>query len=109
YIEDGGSKDDGGKTTPRSKRHFAIHDKAHADNAAARIAQGAKFGDQATAKGEAAQKKFRESHAGKSVAEGETTVQTDAQETGSMSKAVEDALAKAVGPLKERLDAFGAD
>lgn len=36
YIEPGGSKDDDGKTTPRSLRHYAIHDKAHADNALAR-------------------------------------------------------------------------
>ena len=58
YIEPGGEKDEGGKTTPRSKRHFAIHDKAHADNAAARIAQGAEFGDKASAKVKAAQKRF---------------------------------------------------
>lgn len=110
YIEDGGSKDSDGKTTPRSKRHFAIHDKAHADNAAARIAQGAKFGDKAKGKVEAAQKKFGESDTSKSgVAEGETGVQTDAQETGSLAKAVEDGIAKAMGPLKERLEAFGAD
>lgn len=60
YIEPGGKKDDEGKTTPRSLRHFAIHDKAHADAAAARIAQGAKFGDKAKAKVEAAQRKFGE-------------------------------------------------
>lgn len=60
YIEPGGKKDDEGKTTPRSKRHFAIHDKAHADNAAARIAQGAKFGDEALPKVKAAQKQFGE-------------------------------------------------
>jgi hypothetical protein len=46
---------------------------------------------------------------GAAVAEGGTAVDTDGQETGSLSKAVEDALAKAVGPLKERLEAFGAD
>ncbi|HWU23651.1 MAG TPA: XkdF-like putative serine protease domain-containing protein [Nocardioides sp.] len=60
YIEPGGTKDSEGKTTPRKLRHFAIHDKAHADNAAARIAQGAKFGDKAKAKVEAAQRKFGE-------------------------------------------------
>lgn len=58
YIEPGGSKDSSGKTVPRSKRHFPIHDKAHADNAAARIAQGAEFGKQALPKVRAAQKKF---------------------------------------------------
>lgn len=60
YIESGGTKDESGKTTPRSLRHFNISDKAHADNAAARIAQGAKFGDKAKAKVESAQRKFGE-------------------------------------------------
>lgn len=60
YVEPGGKKDSEGKTVPRKLRHFAIHDKAHADNAAARIAQGAKFGDKAKAKVEAAQRKFGE-------------------------------------------------
>ena len=61
YIEPGGSKDSSGKTVPRSLRHFPVHDKAHADNAAARIAQGAKFGKEALPKVKAAQKKFGES------------------------------------------------
>jgi HK97 family phage prohead protease len=60
YIEPGGSKDGSGKTVPRSLRHFPVHDKAHADNAAARIAQGAQFGKQALPKVRAAQKKFGE-------------------------------------------------
>jgi hypothetical protein len=58
YIEPGGKKDADGKTTPRSLRHFPIHDKAHADNAAARIAQGAEFGQQALPKVRAAQRRF---------------------------------------------------
>jgi HK97 family phage prohead protease len=58
YIEPGGTKDASGKTVPRDKRHFPIHDKAHADNAAARIAQGAQFGKEALPKVKAAQKKF---------------------------------------------------
>lgn len=58
YIEPGGSKDGDGKTTPRSLRHFPIHDAAHVRNALARIAQGAKFGDQALPKVRAAAKKF---------------------------------------------------
>lgn len=65
HIEPGGTKDSEGKTTPRSKRHFAIHDKAHADNAAARIAQGAEFGDKALPKVKAAQAKFGEDNASK--------------------------------------------
>jgi hypothetical protein len=60
YIESGGKKDAEGKTTPRSLRHFNISDKAHADNAAARIAQGAKFGEEAKPKVEAAQREFGE-------------------------------------------------
>jgi HK97 family phage prohead protease len=64
YIEPGGSKDSSGKTVPRSLRHFPIHDKAHADNAAARIAQGAKFGKEALPKVKAAQKKFGETNDG---------------------------------------------
>jgi phage head maturation protease len=61
YIEPGGSKDSSGKTVPRGLRHFPIHDKAHADNAAALIAQGAKFGKEALPKVKAAQKKYGES------------------------------------------------
>jgi hypothetical protein len=65
HIEPGGEKDSEGKTTPRSKRHFAIHDKTHADNAAARIAQGAQFGHKALPKVKAAQAKFGEDNASK--------------------------------------------
>jgi HK97 family phage prohead protease len=60
YIEPGGTRDSSGRTTPRNLRHFPIHDKAHADNAAARIAQGAKFGKEALPKVKAAQAKFGE-------------------------------------------------
>jgi hypothetical protein len=66
YIEPGGTKDSSGKTVPRDKRHFPVHDKAHADNAAARIAQGAKFGKEALPKVKAAQKRFGESDSGRS-------------------------------------------
>lgn len=58
YIEPGGSKDSGGRTTPRSKRHFPIQDAAHVRDALARIAQGAKFGQEALPKVRAAAKKF---------------------------------------------------
>jgi len=37
YIEPGGSKDEDGKTTPRSLRHLPIHDAAHVRNALARL------------------------------------------------------------------------
>ena len=38
YIGSGGEKDEGGKTTPRSLRHFPIHDAAHVRNALGRLA-----------------------------------------------------------------------
>lgn len=46
HIEPGGTKDDQGKTTPRSLRHFPIHDAAHVRNALARAPQSP-FGDKA--------------------------------------------------------------
>ena len=49
HIEPGGSKDDSGKTTPRSKRHYPVHDAAHARNARGRAAAQMK-GDDADAK-----------------------------------------------------------
>lgn len=57
YIEPGGSKDESGKTVPRSKRHFPIHDAAHVRNALARAPQSP-FGDKAMPKIRAAAKKF---------------------------------------------------
>lgn len=57
YIEDGGTKDGSGKTTPRSLRHFPIHDKAHVANALSRAPQSP-FGKEAMPKIEAAAKKF---------------------------------------------------
>jgi HK97 family phage prohead protease len=57
YIEPGGSKDEQGKTVPRSKRHFPIHDAAHVRNALARAPQSP-FGDKAMPKIRAAAKKF---------------------------------------------------
>lgn len=57
YIEPGGEKDAGGKTTPRSKRHFPIMDAAHVRNTLARANQSP-FGDQAMPKIRSAAKKF---------------------------------------------------
>ena len=57
YIEPGGSKDSEGKTTPRSLRHFPIHDAAHVRNALAQLAKSP-FGAKARAKVEAAAKKM---------------------------------------------------
>lgn len=57
YIEPGGQKDESGKTVPRSKRHFPIHDAAHVRNALARASQSP-FGSKAMPKILAAAKKF---------------------------------------------------
>ena len=57
YVEAGGKKDDEGKTTPRSLRHFPIHDAAHVRNALSRAPQSP-FGDKAMPKIRAAAKKF---------------------------------------------------
>lgn len=57
YVEPGGIKDATGKTTPRSKRHFPVHDEAHARNALARASQSP-FGKQAMPKIMAAARKF---------------------------------------------------
>lgn len=57
YIEPGGTKDSSGKTVPRSKRHFPIHDAAHVRNALARAPQSP-FGKLAMPKIKAAAKKF---------------------------------------------------
>lgn len=57
YIESGGTKDEDGKTTPRSKRHFPIHDAAHVRNALARAPQSP-YGDKAMPKIKAVAKKF---------------------------------------------------
>lgn len=57
YIEPGGKKDSGGKTIPRSLRHFPIHDAAHVRNALSRAPQSP-FGSKAMPKIRAAAKKF---------------------------------------------------
>lgn len=44
YIEPGGKKDEGGKTVPRSLRHYPVNDKAHARNALSRAAAAIKKG-----------------------------------------------------------------
>src|SRR4249920_3431479 len=57
HIEPGGTKDDGGKTVPRSLRHFPVHDAAHVRNALARAPQSP-FGDKAMPKIKAAAAKL---------------------------------------------------
>jgi hypothetical protein len=57
YIEPGGTKDDEGKTTPRSLRHFPLNDAAHVRNALSRAPQSP-FGGKAMPAIRAAAKKF---------------------------------------------------
>jgi hypothetical protein len=57
WVEPGGTKDAGGKTVPRSKRHFPVHDEAHARNALSRAPQSP-FGKQAMPKIMSAARKF---------------------------------------------------
>ena len=57
FIEPGGSKDQTGKTTPRSKRHFPVHDEAHARDALSRAPQSP-FGKDALPKIMSAARKF---------------------------------------------------
>lgn len=58
YVEDGGKKDESGKTVPRSLRHFPIYDAAHVRNALSRAPQSP-FGDKAMPKIRAAAKRFK--------------------------------------------------
>lgn len=58
HIEPGGQKDASGKTTPRSKRHFPVHDEAHTRNALSRAPQSP-FGKPAMPKILAAARKFK--------------------------------------------------
>jgi HK97 family phage prohead protease len=57
WIETGGTKDPSGRTVPRSKRHFPVHDEAHARNALARAPQSP-FGKQAMPKIMSAARRF---------------------------------------------------
>ena len=116
YIEAGGKKDDSGKTTPRSLRHFPVHDKAHAQEAV-RLLSASPFGPKARSKVMAAAKKFGAGIAGDddasksgAVAEGEDDVQTDTQGTGEqIAKLAGDAVTKAIKPLEDRLSTVEAD
>jgi hypothetical protein len=97
HIESGGSKDGDGKTTPRSLRHFPVHDAAHAKNALARLSSSP-FGDAAKPKVMAAAKKFGIDTAksvAREVAEGATAVNTEAQGYEGLTKALEAAVTKA--------------
>jgi len=107
YIEPGGKKDADGKTTPRSKRHYPIHDKAHADNAMARIEGGGKFGDEARRKVKAAQRKFSSGDDDASKATAATDGAVVAEEATTVdTEAIEAAVAKALAPSQERITAL---
>ncbi len=57
YIEPGGTKDEDGRTVPRSLRHFPVHDAAHVRNALAE-ATSSPFGEKAMPKIKAAATRF---------------------------------------------------
>lgn len=57
YIEPGGKRDESGRTSPRSLRHFAVHDPAHVRNALIRAPKDP-FGPKAMAKIRSAAQKF---------------------------------------------------
>jgi HK97 family phage prohead protease len=57
YIEPGGSKDTSGRTVPRDKRHFPLHDAPHVRDALSRAPQSP-FGDKAMPKIKAAAKRL---------------------------------------------------
>lgn len=82
YIEPGGSKDSSGKTTPRSLRHFPIHDAAHVRNALAR-AQQSPFGEKAMPKIRAAAKKF-----GIDVSEDSASRSDDLPQSGLITRSI---------------------
>lgn len=102
FIESGGTKDSGGKTVPRSKRHFPVHDAAHVRNALSRAPQSP-FGDEAMPKIKAAAKKFGIDTAKSQIADEETDVDTGTRNDGQIAKAVEDAVAKAIVPLAKEI------
>jgi HK97 family phage prohead protease len=57
YIEEGGTRDPSGRTVPRSKRHFPVHDEAHTRNALSRAPESP-FGKMALPKIMSAARKF---------------------------------------------------
>jgi HK97 family phage prohead protease len=81
HIEPGGTKDGSGKTTPRSLRHFPVHDKAHAANALAQ-APKSPFGDKAMPAIKKAAKRF-----GIDVSDGDSDSSEGAADKASASRA----------------------
>ena len=102
YIEPGGEKDESGKTAPRSKRHFPVHDEAHVRNALSRAPQSP-FGDKAMPKIRAAAKHFGVQVA---KADGDSDPGSPAWEGQDADTA--DGIVQAILALRPRLQAFAA-
>src|SRR5690242_21622116 len=80
YIEPGG-KVVGGKTEPRSLRHFPIHDAEHVRAALSRMSQSP-FGPKARPKIEAAARKFGIGQPGKATGE----LKAEPMDTGQLDR-----------------------
>lgn len=100
YIEPGGEKDESGKTTPRSKRHFPVHDEAHTRNALSRAPQSP-FGDKAMPKIKAAARHFGVEVAKAGGAEDPGSPTWEAQDADSA-----DGLVQAILALRPRIQAL---
>jgi len=107
HIEPGGSKDNAGKTTPRSNRHYPVHDAAHARNALGRAA-AAMNGDDADSKriAGAAMPKIRAAakRLGVEVSKAADTDPTETTETGGPVTKAQEApahAAQAASPSEE--------
>jgi len=100
YIEPGGTKDDEGKTTPRGKRHFPVHDEAHTRNALSRAPQSP-FGDKAMPKIKAAAKHF-----GIQVAKADGSEDPGSPEWEGRDADSADGLVQAILALRPRIQAL---
>jgi hypothetical protein len=102
YIEPGGTKDEQGKTTPRSKRHFPVHDAAHVRNALSRAPQSP-FGEKAMPKIRAAA-----NHFGVEVAKADGAAEPGSPAWEGQDAATADGIVQAILALCPRLEAFAA-
>jgi hypothetical protein len=97
YIEPGGTKDEGGKTTPRSLRHFPINDEAHVRNALGRLSQSP-FESKARPKVEAAARRMGIGEPAEVAKESQMTAPADQVPAAS---GAEDEVAKDAPSLKD--------
>lgn len=102
YIEPGGTKDADGKTTPRDKRHFPVHDEAHVRNALSRAPQSP-FGGKAMPKIRAAAKHF-----GVQVTKADGYGDPGSPAWEAQDTDTAEGLIQAVLALRPRLEAFAA-